>query len=166
MRFLVLTSLTLIFHIAESQSIRDLDFLIGDWKLKELVHDQPGNSEPDYGERNCRYDLGNTYIRCESKVIAGDDEITFTFFFNYSETRKVFKRYGFFSHRSGIAEDVGFINGDSLHLISEPQGRRNFHRTTMLFADRDHIVWQGWTSDYRSGKEWKLAFTEEATRVK
>jgi len=50
----------------QETSIRDLDWLIGDWSFKD---EQINGEYRESGTRTCAYALGGDYIRCESRGV-------------------------------------------------------------------------------------------------
>jgi len=64
MRRILITVCTLIVSTTiDAQSIKDLDFLVGSWKVSEVVFPGSDREYIETGARVCGYYLGESYIK-------------------------------------------------------------------------------------------------------
>ncbi|MCE7991127.1 MAG: DUF1579 family protein [Roseivirga sp.] len=154
---------------SEAQSIKDLDFLIGKWQLKEVVHKGEANEYTERGIRECKYILDETYIHCDSKATRKGKSRSYIMNINYNTKTKRFfmtDQFSDFDFR-GNSEIILDSVGQELHLISPLDvDDGEFFRSRISFKDRNKLIWEGWSSPFLGERVWNLLYTEEMTRKK
>lgn len=150
-----------------AQSIQDLDFLIGKWELREVVHEGSANEYIEKGTRECKYTLNETYISCESQAIRKGKSRSYIMNINYNKKTKRFFMTDQFSDYDfrGSSEIILDSTAMELHLISAlDMNDGEFFRSRISFGDRNKLIWKGWSSPFLGDREWKLLYTEEMVR--
>ena len=153
-----------------SQSIKDLDFLIGEWEVKETLYPGTDREWTENGKRVCGYFLKDQFIKCESLTVDSRNqrERAYAYIFNYDEKEQCFQvtsiahdfpRHG--QHKWFIDKDNSIIQAISpVNVIGD-----RFFRGTIDFSDPNKVVWNGWSSTFNQDKEWKQVFNDVTTRV-
>lgn len=152
----------------QAQSIEDLGFLIGEWEVLETIF--PGTDQyTEFGTRNCVYYLSGSYIKCESVTTSSRSGSVrhYAYLINYDHKQDCF-------WATGIANDFPLQSQHQWFLDKETQQIRTitpinvhgdrFFRGTISFTDPDKLIWNGWRSRYRGGKEWEQVFNDVATK--
>jgi hypothetical protein len=150
--------------------LRDLDFLIGRWEVDETILPGQVREYRERGSRECRYELGEAFIRCESEttISTSGKKRHYAYLISYDDDSGCF-------WATAVASD---FPRHALHQWRLDRERREiraitpqsvngdrFFRGVISFADRDRIVWQGWASRFSDDKEWELTFRDVARRV-
>ncbi len=163
--FVTLTSLSL-----NAQSIKDLNFLIGKWKVEETMFPGTERSYLERGIRTCEYFLDNSFIHCETQTTNSKTgkQRTYAYLINYDYDLGCFTA-------AVIANDFPKIGIDQWHLnkkakeirIVSPRAVKpdRFFRGVLSYDDRDQLVWNYWASLFASEKEWKQIFNEVSVRI-
>ncbi|MBX2874629.1 MAG: hypothetical protein KTR30_21080 [Saprospiraceae bacterium] len=75
-----------------AQSIKDLNFLIGDWKVNETILPGTDKSYTENGTRSCAYYLEDSFIRCESSTLSSKTgkHRSYTYLINYDKKEDCF----------------------------------------------------------------------------
>lgn len=156
--------------ITHCQSINDLDFLIGTWNLHEVTYPGTPGEYIETGKRQCEYAVLGSYIKCETTAIRHGKERTYVFLINYLGEPGKFQMAAMFSDYPQQGKHMLFLNKDKKEIqIAAMPGdfkSESFTRSTMSFSDKDKVVWEGWTSLFKTQVEWKLLYQETASRVK
>lgn len=150
--------------------IRDLDFLIGRWHIDETILPGQAREYRERGTRECRYELGGAFIRCDSEttISTSGRKREYAYLISYDEKGNCF-------WATALASDFPRHALHQWHLDLERREVRaitpqsvngdRFFRGVISFADRDRIVWQGWASRFAGDKEWELIFRDVARRI-
>ena len=152
-----------------AQDITDLDFLIGEWEVKETLYPGTDRSWTENGTRTCSYYLKGKFIKCESLTTDSRNqrERAYAYIFNYNE------KDGFFEVTS-LAHDFPLHGQHQWYLDKEKKviqaispinvvGDR-FFRGTIDFNDPKRVVWNGWSSKYEEDKKWSQVFNDVASK--
>ena len=90
--------------IAQEMSIQDLDFLIGEWEVRE------DNKEKKWWEKSTRtgrYVLDSTYIELESAAISSSGkERTYSWYIHYNSKKNQFEMLSMFSNWHEVLFDI------------------------------------------------------------
>ena len=89
LNLLTLTGICWLFLLnsVNGQSIRDLDFLIGEWEVTETIYPGQPKEYQETGTRTCSYYLDGTFIKCESETIVSTSgrKRTYAYYINYDK---------------------------------------------------------------------------------
>ncbi|MDW3195623.1 MAG: hypothetical protein R8G66_24820 [Cytophagales bacterium] len=153
----------------QAQSIKDLDFLIGEWEVLETIYPGTDKAYTESGTRRCEYYLNNSYIKCESATTPTRTGKTryYAYLINYDHKNDCF-------WATGLANDFPLQSHHQWFLDKESQEIRaitprnvngdRFFRGTISFADPNKLVWNGWRSRFKGEKEWEQVFNDIATK--
>ena len=146
-KILLLSTLLLIGSSSFSQSIKDLDFLTGEWKVKE------DNSENDWWEKSTRtvqYALDSTYIVLEASAISSSGkERTYLWYIHHNSKKNQFEMVSMFSNWHKAQFDILIWEPKERKLIikngTDPNADEYHERYgEMVFnEDFDEYVWIG-----------------------
>ncbi len=159
------------FNTLLSQSINDLDFLIGTWKVVETIYPGTEKEYQELGSRTCEYYLNGSFIKCESKTVdqRNQQERAYAYLINYHKKEDVFlvtslahdfPLHG--QHKWFLDKENQQLNAISPKNVIEDR----FFRATISYSDKNRLVWNGWASVYLKDKEWKQIFNDVTIRVK
>lgn len=169
------TILTLLFitfsSTSFSQSIKDLDFLIGTWKIVETIYPGTEKEYQELGTRTCEYYLNGRFIKCESKTIdqRNQRERFYSYVINYDKKEKCFRATNFAHDFPLHGQFKWFLDEENERIIAiTPKNviEDRFFRATISYANRDKLVWDGWASVFEKNKEWVQIFNDVTTRVR
>ena len=155
--------------IASAQSVRDLDFLIGEWDVTETILPGSENEYRETGVRSCAYYLDDSFIKCEAQTVVSTSgkKRTYAYLVNYDSRNGWFSATGIANdfplhsnHRWFLDEDRKKITFVTPRNVNDDQ----FFRGTIEYDGKDTIVWQGWSSRFEGDKEWRWIFRDVATR--
>lgn len=154
---------------ASAQNIKDLDFLIGSWKVEETIYPGTEREYKEKGIRTCSYYLKDAFIKCESQttVSTSGKERHYVYFITWNHMD------GFF-HAINLAHDFPRPGIQQWYLDKEKKlityvtpknvlGDR-FIRGTISYENPNQVIWQGWWSKYDQDKAWEQIFEDVATR--
>ncbi|MEO9485858.1 MAG: hypothetical protein ABJG47_20540 [Ekhidna sp.] len=156
---------------ALSQSIKDLDFLIGEWEVKETLYPGTERTWTENGKRTCGYYLKDRFIKCESLTVdsRNQKERAYVYFFNYDEKQECFQVTSLAHDFPLHGQHKWFLDKENkiIQAISPVNVFQDkFFRGTIDFSNPDKIVWNGWASKYIKDKEWKQVFNDVTSRKK
>ncbi len=169
--FLVLTiSLSAGNSIAQEKKIQDLDFLIGEWKVRE------DNKEENWWEkstRTARYVLDSTYIELESKALSSKGKRrTYRWYIHYNSKAQQFEMVSMFSNWHKVERDILHWDSENRKLtvqnISDSNSNEYHERFGEISFDEsfNKYVWKGENKygDPREPSIWK--YVEKGSRIK
>ncbi len=152
------------------QSIEDLDFLIGTWEVEETIFPGRDNEYQEKGTRTCAYYLNGSFIKCEASTVVTHTgkKRAYAYYINYDQKEDCFWATNFANDFPLHGLHQWFLDKEHQQLIAvTPKnvlGDR-FFRGTISYANKDQIVWNGWSSRFRaSDKEWQHIFHDVATK--
>lgn len=154
-----------------SQSIKDLDFLIGEWDVKETLYPGTDKEWTENGKRVCGYYLKDQFIKCESLTVDSRNqrERAYAYIFNYDEEEKCFQVTSLAHDFPRHGQQKWFLNMENkiIQAISPINVVPDkFFRATIDFTDPNKVVWNGYRSKFIEDKEWKQIFNDVAIRKK
>lgn len=166
MKQIFATLLILGFLNSYSQSIMDLDFLIGKWEVSEIVAAGTENEYLETGTRDCAYYLDGSYIKCETQGKRHGKNRQYTFLINYHPGKDYFQ----FISLSGDYPDFGmsaWVIDENADIIQgrSIDGYESIH--SIDFTNKDRIIWQGLypRANGDAVLELKPLWTETASRM-
>jgi hypothetical protein len=145
------------------QSIKQLEFLVGTWDLEEVVFPGTEREYIETGVRECAYYLDSAYIKCDSRAIRKGRDRGYSFLFNYVESENQFRLIKLWSDHSGYSIKSWKINAD-LQIIYEEDVTGEQFISDISIADKDQLVWRGWSPKNGLQPKLELIFREVATR--
>jgi hypothetical protein len=146
-----------------SQSIRDLDFLIGSWNVREVVYADTPKEYIETGKRECLFYLDSAYIKCETKAIRKGKNREYTFLYNYVKETDEFRLFKFSSDFDAYGIKSWKINQEAKVIEEEDKTGYQFIGASS-FVDKNRIIWKGWAPKIGQDPELELIYTEEAIR--
>lgn len=168
------TITTTLFMIAaiscSSQSIKDLDFLIGTWQVEETILPGRDNEYQEKGTRTCEYYLDGSFIKCEASTVVSRNgkKRSYAYYINYDKEEDCFWATNFASDFPLHGLHQWFLDKENQQIIGITPRNVNkdrFFRHTISYANKDRIIWQGWSSKFRApDKEWQHIFRDVATK--
>ncbi len=170
-KLLLLLMLVVLSSHAFSQSIKDLDFLIGTWNVEETIYPGTKKAYQEKGTRTCEYYLNGSFIKCESETVVQKNgkKRYYAYLINYDQSENCF-------HATNLANDFPlqgqfkwYLDKENEEIIAiTPKNviEDRFFRATISFANKNKLVWNGWASVFVEDKAWKHIFTDIATKVK
>ncbi len=170
-RNLLIVTITLLStsQVLQSQSIKDLDFLIGKWEVSEVVYPGTDKEYIEKGTRTCEYILQDTYIQCTTNGNRHGKDRSYQWSINFDKKTKHFIYTSTWSDYDFRGTYEIRLNAEKSELkvipVYEP-GEDAFSRSTINFADKDHLIWTGWNSAFEGEPKWVKLYVEEAKRVK
>nr|WP_299171516.1 hypothetical protein [uncultured Allomuricauda sp.] len=153
-----------------SQSIKDLDFLIGTWKIVETIYPGTEKEYQEVGTRTCEYYLNGSFIKCESVTVdqRNQRERFYSYIINYDKKENCFRATNFAHDFPLHGQFKWFLDKENERIIAiTPKNviEDRFFRATISYADRDKLVWNGWASVFEKDKEWIQIFTDVTTKI-
>lgn len=154
-----------------AQSIKDLDFLIGEWDVLERIFPGTDKEYQEKGTRVCEYYLNGSFIKCESATVVSTSgkERYYTYVINYDERENCFRATNLANDFPLQGQFKWFLDKENKRILAiTPKNviEDRFFRATISYADPDKLVWNGWRSKWLEDKEWKQVFNDVATRKK
>ncbi len=131
--------------ISTAQSIKDLEFLIGTWEVRE------DNDKKTWWEESARigtYTLDSTYISLEAQAVSsGGKERTYQWLIHYNNKAQQFEMVSMFSNWHKIQLDILSWNPETRTLtITNKPNSEEFHERfgQLVFAeDFNSYIWKG-----------------------
>lgn len=153
-----------------SQSIKDLDFLIGTWKIVETIYPGTEKEYQEIGTRTCEYYLNGSFIKCESITVdeRNQRERFYSYIINYDKREDCFRATNFAHDFPLHGQFKWFLDKENERIIAiTPKNviEDRFFRATISYADRDKLVWNGWASVFEKDKEWIQIFNDVTTKI-
>lgn len=132
--------------LAQQKSIQDLDFLIGEWKVRE------DNKEKNWWEESARvgrYILDSTYIELKSNAISSDGtKRTYLWHIHYNSKNQRFEMVSIFSNWYKIQFDILYWDLENRKLTIQNVVDQNSDEYQERFGE---IIFDGSFNKY----EWK-----------
>lgn len=155
----------------DAQSIRDLNFLIGDWKVKETLFPGTDRSYTEEGTRTCAYYLDDSFIRCESSTVSSrtGKQRSYTYLINSDRKEACYWVTALSNDFPKHDKQQWFLdqaNKQIIAIIPESVFKDQFFRATISYRDPNRLVWDGWYSKFRAKREWKHIMKDLSTRQK
>lgn len=149
---LFITGACLLFSVsttsAAEPSIRDLDKFIGKWTFTDEATKLAGFEYKESGEIECRYDLDDTYIRCDNVGRHNGKERRYVNYINYNSISGTFELVGIF----GNFPEKSFFSLKPLNdftqfeLAGRPMRQRSGLTSknygVITFKDANHFTWE------------------------
>lgn len=159
------------FNDLNAQSIKDLDFLIGDWKVNETLFPGTDRSYTEKGTRTCSYYLDNSFIKCESSTVSSKTgkQRSYIYLINYDQKEDCFWVTALSNDFPKHDKQQWFLdraNEQILAIIPESVFNNRFFRATISYKDPNRLVWDGWYSKFLAEREWKYIMNDVATKQK
>ncbi len=156
-------------HHADAQSIKDLDFLIGQWTVNETLFPGTDHSYTENGSRVCTYYLEDSFIRCESSTLSSKTgkKRAYTYLINYDEQQDCFWVTALSNDFPKHDKQQWFLDKENeqiLAIIPRSVFNNQFFRATISFKDRNRLVWDGWYSQFRGDREWRYIMNDVAVK--
>lgn len=128
---------------AAEPSIKDLEWMIGDWAFHDVATEAAGFKYEEKGTRSCRWALRDQYIRCESQGGTAARPRTYVNYFNYNAAEKRFEMVSMWSNHppKDIRAGEAAAGGRELRL-----------RQLRPERDDDGIIKQSWAVMRFDGK--------------
>jgi hypothetical protein len=101
---------------AAEPSIKDLEWMIGDWAFHDFATEAAGFVYEEKGIRSCRWELREQYIRCESQGGTAARPRTYVNYFNYNPAEKRFEMVSMWSNHPPKDMRVGEAAADGREL--------------------------------------------------
>lgn len=163
-------SFILISQSSFSQSIKDLDFLIGSWKIEETIYPGTEKEYQEKGIRICEYYLKGSFIKCESETVVQKNghKRYYSYVINYDKKENCFRATNF-AHDFPLHGQFKWLLDKENKVINAISPKNviedRFFRATISYADENKVIWNGWASVFLKDKEWKHIFTDVATKI-
>ncbi len=167
-RYIILVLLVSVYNV-NAQSIKDLDFLIGEWEVNETLFPGTDKSYTENGTRVCGYYLDDSFIRCESSTLSSKTgkKRAYTYLINYDKKEECFWVTALSNDFPKHDKQQWFLdkkNEQIIAIIPRSVFNNQFFRATISFKDRNRLVWDGWYSKFRGDREWKYIMNDVATK--
>lgn len=161
---LIIFLLTGLFNV-NAQSIKDLDFLVGKWEVREIVFAGTDKEYIETGSRECAYYMDGSWIKCETMGKRHGRDRSYTFLINYHPAEEYFQFLSLSSDYPDLGVSAWEIDTDAQIIRGRStQGYESIH--SINFKNNDKIIWQGLYP--RVGEDAKLElqpmWTETAIR--
>lgn len=155
-------------YSAKTQTIKDLDFLIGTWETTETIFPGTDRTYQEAGVRTCEYYL-ETFIKCqaETTVLKNGRKRQYAYFINYNDRDNHFAATSIASDFPIHGQHRWFLNEgkDTITFVSPKNVNDDrFFRGTIIHTPDDQLIWEGWSSKFTDSKEWQHLIREVATR--
>lgn len=166
-----LVSLALIFSTSLfSQSIKDLDFLIGSWKVVETIYPGTEKEYQEIGTRTCEYYLNGSFIKCESEteVQKNGHKRFYSYVINYDKKEGCFRATNFAHDFPLHGQFKWFLDKENQRIIAiTPKNviEDRFFRAVISYEDPNKLVWNGWASVFKKDKDWIQIFNDVTTKI-
>lgn len=171
-KIVVLTGvLTLFGQTALAQSIKDLDFLIGTWKVEETLYPCTEKEYKEKGVRTCEYYLLDTFIKCEAETTVSKTgkKRVYVYLINYNQWEKYYQAINFAHDYPAYSHQQWYLDVEKkeISIVMPENARRDrFFRSKINFKDPDRMIWEGWQSKFSEAKDWFYVFKDVGVRVK
>ena len=154
-----------------SQSINDLDFLIGTWKIEETIYPGTEREYQEIGTRTCEYYLNGSFIKCESSTVVQKNgkKRHYAYVINYDKRENCFRATNMANDFPLQGQFKWFLDEKNQRIIAiTPKNviEDRFFRGTISYKHRDSLVWKGWASVFKKDKDWEHVFTDITTKIK
>jgi hypothetical protein len=163
----------LMLHVAtHAQSIKDLDFLIGTWQVKETILPNTKKAYQEVGTRTCSYYLNDSFIKCEAETSelrnGNSRKRKYVYLINYDKDGNCFWATSLASDFPLHTKQKWLLDKEkkSVNTITQDTNRDRFFRSTFSLETPNKMVWNGWRSKFAGSKEWQHIFHDIAVRVK
>ncbi len=161
---LLMTSISI-----SAQSIKDLDFLIGEWEVLETIYPGTDKEYQEKGIRICEYYLNGSFIKCESSTVVSTSgkERFYAYVINYDKREDCFRATNLANDFPLQGQFKWFLDKENKQILAiTPKNviEDRFFRATISYANPNKLVWNGWRSKWLEDKEWKQVFNDVATR--
>lgn len=151
-----------------SQSIKDLDFLIGTWEVREDIEDK------GWWEKAIRvgkYVLKGNFIELKANSIdSNGKEREYSWFINYNKKTKQFEMTSMFSNWYKVQSDILEWNAKkrTLTIRNKPMGGEFHERLGKMIFDKNFksYVWKGENKYGDPNKPGIWRYIEKGTRTK
>lgn len=120
---------------AGEPSIKNLEWMIGDWAFHDVATEAAGFKYEEKGIRSCRWAMREQYIRCESQGGTAARPRTYVNYFNYNPAAKRFEMVSMWSNHPPKDIRVG---------EAASSGRELKLRQLRPERDDDGIVKESW----------------------
>lgn len=153
----------------QAQSIDDLSFLIGEWELTETIYPGQSKEYQEKGIRTCSYYLNHSFIKCESSttISTSGKKRTYAYYINYDEKEKCFRATNFandFPKHGQFKWYLDKVNKQIIAITPKNVIEDRFFRGTISYANKNQLVWEGWSSMFLGDKEWSQTFRDVAIK--
>ncbi len=153
-----------------SQSIKDLDFLIGTWEIVETIYPGTEREYQEKGTRTCAYYLNGSFIKCESEttVQKNGKKRYYSYVINYDKREDCFWATNFAHDFPLHGQFKWFLDKENQRIIAiTPKNviEDRFFRATISYRDKNKLVWNGWASVFKNDKEWVHIFNDVTTKL-
>jgi len=152
-----------------AQSIKDLDFLIGSWDVLETIYPGTDRAYQEKGTRVCEYYLNGSFIKCESSTVVSTSgkKRFYAYIINYDSREDCFRATNFANDFPLQGQFKWFLDKENEQILAiTPKNviEDRFFRGTISYADKNKLIWNGWSSKFLEDKEWKQVFNDVATK--
>ena len=166
---MLITSFMMVSFLLRSQSITDLDFLIGEWDIVETIYPGSDKEYQEMGTRTCSYYLDNRFIKCESSTTVSKNGKSrkYAYYINHDKKENCFRATNFAHDFPLHGQFVWYLDSANARIIAiTPKNvvPDRFFRGTISFKDKNRLVWEGWSSKFQGDKEWEQIFEDVATK--
>lgn len=155
---------------AQESGIMDLDFLVGEWKVRE------DNKEKEWWEETIRvgrYVLDSTYIELESTAVSSDGkERTYRWYIHFNSKAKQFEMVSMFGNWHKVQFDILNWEANNRKLTirssADPNSSEFHERFGEIVFDKDfnEYVWTGQNKygDRENPRIWN--YVEKGQRIR
>ena len=156
--------------IAQGRNIKELDFLVGEWKVRE------DNKEKEWWEETIRvgrYVLDSTYIELESTAVSSDGkERTYRWYIHFNSKAKQFEMVSMFGNWHKVQFDILNWEANNRKLTirssADPNSSEFHERFGEIVFDKDfnEYVWTGQNKygDRENPRIWN--YVEKGQRIR
>lgn len=153
-----------------AQSIKDLDFLIGRWKVTETLYPGTEKQWQENGTRECEYYLDGQFIKCESSTVDSRNQKTrtYVYFMNYDKKCDCFRVTSLAHDFPLHGQHEWYLDRENKRVLAiSPVNvtRDRFFRGTISFENPNRLVWKGWASIYKNDMEWTQIFEDVVDKL-
>ena len=148
---LIILSMIINRAFSQDQSIKDLEFLIGTWEVRE------DNEEKTWWEestRTGRYALDSTYIELNcTAVSSGGKERTYLWLIHYNNKVKQFEMVSMFSNWHNVQFDILEWNAEErkLTIRNDPERTLGFHERLGVLTFEEDFNGYSWSGENKYG---------------
>lgn len=167
---LIITALSILFTRSFStygQGIKTLEFLLGTWKVSEVIYPGTDKEFVETGTRTCSYFVADTYIQCKTESTNKYRDRTYVMMINYEEEyEKYIVTTSFSDHDfQGIYHWYLDSAQQTIQSISPMDpGDDEFYRGEISIAEKE-LIWKGYKTPLRIEKIWEDLYIETSTKV-
>lgn len=156
------------FKSAQSQGIKNLEFLIGTWDVSEVIYPGSDKEYIEAGTRTCEYDVDGTYIKCVTNAKSKYGERSLFMFFNYDNDFNKYIVTTLFSNLSFQGKYEWYLDSAQQRIQSiSPLGldEDEFYRGDISISE-NQLIWKGYRTSFRKDRSWELRYFETSNRIK